>query len=88
MVVRVRLPSGGGKTAVKMWTAWWLKAFALVCFAIGVWIISAGLRWAGAFLVEQGTFSHWQVWIACGVMAQLGAFRLNRTKPAVAILKT
>jgi len=75
MVVRVRL-------------AWLLKACALICFATGVWILSAGLRWAGAFLIQQGPFSHWQIWIACGVFAQLTAFRLNRTKPSLATLKT
>ncbi len=74
MVVRIQL----GAAEVKSGAAWTLKIAAISCFVIAVWIISAGLRWAGAFLVEQGLFSHWQVWVACGVFAQLAAFRLNR----------
>ncbi len=74
MVVRIRM----GGAAAKAWAALVLKAAAICCFVIAIWIISAGLRWAGAFLIEQGLFSHWQVWIAFGVIAQLAAFRLNR----------
>jgi len=74
MVVRVQIRA----ETVKTWAAWLLKAAATVCFVVGVWILSAGLRWAGAFVVERGLFSHWQVWMACGVAAQLAAFRLNR----------
>jgi len=76
MVVKIRM----GAAEVKAWAAVVLKASAVCCFVVAIWIVSAGLRWAGAFLVEQGLFSHWQVWVAFGIIAQLAAFRLNRKR--------
>ncbi len=63
-----------------MGTALALKVVAICCFAITLWIVFAGLHLAGAFLVEEGPFSHWQVWMACGAFAQLAAFRLKRKR--------
>lgn len=74
MVVRIRVEAA----VVKAWIASLLKIAAVVCFVVAVWILLSGLRWAGAFLIERGLFSHWQVWIGFGIAAQLAAFRLNR----------
>ena len=80
MVVRIQASPPVTATALKSTIATALRVAAAVCFAVGVWIIAAGLSWAAAFVVQQGMFSHWQVWIAFGVALQLAAFRLNRQK--------
>ncbi len=75
MVVRVRVSA-----ALKAVIATGLRVGAASCLLMGVWIVAAGLRWAGTFPVEAGMLSHWQVWIACGVALQLAAFRVKREK--------
>jgi len=80
MVVRVRIRRVPDAVAVKASIAGLLTLVAVSCFVTGVWILSAGLRWAGAFVVERGVFSHWQVWMGFGVAAQLTAFRLSRVR--------
>ncbi|MDQ6676647.1 MAG: hypothetical protein M3Z09_05060 [Acidobacteriota bacterium] len=80
MVVRIRVRHLPDAIAVKAGAAGLLTLVAVSCFLTGVWILGAGLRWAGAFVVEQGLFSHWQVWMGFGVMAQLTAFRLGRAR--------
>ena len=48
-----------------------------VCLAsFGGWRVAEDLGWAGAFVISQGLFSHWQVWIAGAVLAQWGAWKL------------
>jgi len=44
-----------------------LTPAALVAFALGLWRVCADLGWAGAFLLTDGFFSHWQVWIALSI---------------------
>ena len=78
MVVRIRVGSWGRTSALKSSVAAVLRLAAAVCFVVGIWIIAAGLSWAGSFVVQQGLFSHWQVWIASSVAFLLAAFRLNR----------
>ncbi len=84
MIVRIRLTrgSGSGTSGIKAALAGLLTLLGVMCFVMGSWILLAGLGWAGEFVLRQGVFSHWQVWMACGVVAQLISFRLNRTLPA------
>jgi hypothetical protein len=44
-----------------------LTPAAVVALVMGIWRICADLGWAGAFLIESGFFSHWQVWIALSI---------------------
>ena len=44
-----------------------LTPAALVALVMGIWRVCADLGWAGAFLITDGFFSHWQVWIALSV---------------------
>jgi hypothetical protein len=44
-----------------------LTPAALVALALGLWRVCADLGWAGAFLLSDGFFSHWQVWIALSI---------------------
>jgi hypothetical protein len=44
-----------------------LTPAAVLAFAMGIWRVCTDLGWAGAFLIDEGFFSHWQVWIALSV---------------------
>ena len=44
-----------------------LTPAALVALVMGIWRVCTDLGWAGAFLITDGFFSHWQVWIALSV---------------------
>jgi hypothetical protein len=80
MVVRIRITRGSGVPGVKPAISSFLTLIALACFILGTWIICAGLGWAGEFIVRSGVFSHWQIWMAVGIAAQLCSFRLNRLR--------
>ncbi len=51
---------------------------ALMAWALGGWRLLADLKMAGEFAISSGLFSHWQVWIALGVIFQFAAFLLHR----------
>jgi len=55
-----------------------MAPLALMAWALGGWRIAADLKWAGAFAISQGFFSHWQVWIAVAIAVQFAAFLLHR----------
>ena len=78
MVVRIRVGSWAHTNTLKTALARVLRIGAWVCFAMGFWIVAAGLQWAESFPVQTGAVSHWQVWIAFGIALQLAAFRLKR----------
>jgi hypothetical protein len=44
-----------------------LTPAALVALVLGIWRVCADLGWAGPFLIGDGFFSHWQVWIALSI---------------------
>lgn len=44
---------------------------AVVAFVMGLWRVCADLGWAGAFLIPEGFFSHWQVWIALSIALKM-----------------
>ncbi len=48
-----------------------LTPAAVVAFVMGVWRVCADLGWAGAFLIADGFFSHWQVWIALSIALKM-----------------
>ena len=81
MVVRIRITRGAAAPAIKSACASVFTLAAVACFITGVWILASGMGWAGAFVIERGAFSHWQVWMALGVFAQLCSFRLTRVRP-------
>ena len=55
-----------------------LPAFAFMEAALGAWRMCADLGWAGAFFVDAGILSHWQVWFALAAFTQASALYLNR----------
>jgi hypothetical protein len=89
MVVRIRIsasvPRIQGKASgeVAMGLAGLLTLVSVACFAMSAWKLSSEMGWAGAFFLSTGVFSHWQVWIAGAVGAQLLSFRLSRPRPLI-----
>jgi hypothetical protein len=55
-----------------------MAPIALTAWALGGWRLLADLKLAGAFAISSGLFSHWQVWIALGVILQFASFLLHR----------
>ncbi len=55
-----------------------LTPAAVMASALGVWRIAADLRWTRDFAIPNGLFSHWQVWIASGVLLQFCSRLLSR----------
>jgi hypothetical protein len=51
---------------------------ALAAYALGLWRIAADLNWTGEFAITRGIFSHWQVWIAVGILIQATGVTLAR----------
>jgi hypothetical protein len=48
-----------------------LTPAALVALVMGMWRVGTDLGWAGAFLIADGFFSHWQVWIALSIALKM-----------------
>jgi hypothetical protein len=55
-----------------------LAPVALAGYALGMWSLGADLGVAGHFGINNGLFSHWQVWIGFGIAATAVAMKLNR----------
>jgi hypothetical protein len=73
---RRRLESGARRTALV--SAALLTPVALMAWVLGGWRLLADLKWTGEFAIQDGLFSHWQVWIALGVAVQFASFLLAR----------
>jgi hypothetical protein len=48
-----------------------LTPAAVVALVMALWRVGADLGWAGAFLIADGFFSHWQVWITLSIGLKL-----------------
>jgi hypothetical protein len=55
-----------------------MTPLALMAWALGGWRLAADLEWTGSFAIQEGVFSHWQVWIAVGFAVQFASFLLHR----------
>jgi hypothetical protein len=53
-----------------------LSPAAVVALVLGLWRVSADLGWTEEFLIANGFFSHWQVWIALAIVLQVAAASL------------
>jgi hypothetical protein len=58
-------------------TAEFLGPFAVMEFALGMWRLGADMGWTGAFFVDQGILSHWQVWLAMSAFTQFTSIYLR-----------
>jgi hypothetical protein len=84
MLVRLRLETGqplqrkrGKNRSLALGFAALLIPASLMAYALGFWRLASDLGLAGEFSVT-GIFSHWQVWIAMGVLLNLASVVLNR----------
>lgn len=48
-----------------------LTPAAVIALAMGMWRVCTDLGWAGAFPINAGFFSHWQVWIALSIALKM-----------------
>jgi len=69
--------TGHALTALSV-AAVFLPSFAFMEAALGAWRLCADLGWAGAFFVDAGILSHWQVWFALAGFTQASALYLKR----------
>ena len=44
-----------------------LDPVALLALVFGLWRLGVDLDWTGDFVIAEGLFSHWQVWIALAI---------------------
>jgi hypothetical protein len=66
-----------------------LNPGAMIALVFGLWRLGVDLGWAGNFVVSEGLFSHWLVWIllsgglkALAMMATRDAKREDIEQPA------
>ena len=55
-----------------------LPSIAALAVALAGWRLAADLRWTNSFFIATGFLSHWQVWFAIAMIAQVSASRMNR----------
>jgi hypothetical protein len=53
-----------------------LTPASVVALVLGLWRVSSDLGWTEEFLIANGLFSHWQVWIALAIVLQIAATSL------------
>ena len=54
-----------------------LAPASLIAMVFGIWRLGADLGWTGAFVISDGFFSHWQVWLALAFAFRLAASGLK-----------
>jgi hypothetical protein len=84
MIVRVRLRKGppvkrkrGKNRHLALAGGALLIPASLMAYALGAWGLASDMGAAGQSGV-QGIFSHWQVWIAVGILMNVATSILNR----------
>ncbi|WP_031495694.1 hypothetical protein [Bryobacter aggregatus] len=51
---------------------------SVLCFVIALWRLLCDLDLTGAFMIDAGLLSHWQVWLAMGILMQTLSVYLDR----------
>jgi len=54
-----------------------LAPASMVALVFGLWRLGADLAWTGTFVISDGFFSHWQVWLALATALRLAAWWLQ-----------
>ena len=85
MLIRIRLRRGpairrrrGKDRLLALAVGSLLTPLAVMAAGLAVWRLGADLNWMGQFAIDDGLFSHWQVWVAMAAILQLGANLLIR----------
>jgi len=55
-----------------------LRMAAVLCLMLALWRLTSDLGWTGAFFINDGLFSHWQVWLGLTFVLSMLSFRLLR----------
>ncbi|MDP8983331.1 MAG: hypothetical protein M3O35_22375 [Acidobacteriota bacterium] len=55
-----------------------LTPVAVIALVLGLWRVGEDMGWTGDFVISNGLFSHWQVWIAMAIALQSLASMLSR----------
>jgi hypothetical protein len=85
MVVRIRFKRGvqvqrkkGKNKRAALALGALLTPAAVMASVLGLWRLASDMNITGAFGIETGVFSHWQVWMTSAAALQGCAFALNR----------
>ncbi|HUJ48911.1 MAG TPA: hypothetical protein VLW25_01905 [Bryobacteraceae bacterium] len=54
-----------------------LAPASMVALVFGLWRLGSDLAWTGTFVISDGFFSHWQVWLALAAALRLAAWWLQ-----------
>lgn len=54
-----------------------LAPASMVALVFGLWRLGSDLAWTGTFVISDGFFSHWQVWLALAGALRLAAWWLQ-----------
>ena len=54
-----------------------LAPASMIALVFGLWRLGADLAWTGTFVISDGFFSHWQVWLALAGALKLAAWWLQ-----------
>ena len=55
-----------------------LTPVAVIALVLGIWRFGTDIGWTEDFVISNGLFSHWQVWIALALALQALASMLSR----------
>jgi len=84
MIARIRLKQGGPVRRKRGKNRHLALAFgallipaSLMAYVLGFWRLASDMGLAGEFGIS-GWFSHWQIWIACGLLIHIMASALTR----------
>lgn len=58
-----------------------INPIAVAGYTLAAWRLGSDLSWTGEFFISSGLLSHWQVWLALAIGAQIGGAYLNRSMP-------
>lgn len=70
------------QTAAGFTTALLLNPAAMIAMAFGLWRLGEDLGWTTKFLISEGLFSHWIVWIALSAALKATAVMAARIPQA------
>jgi len=65
-----------------------LTPAAVLCVVMALWGVLSDTNYLQKFVIEEGLFSHWQVWLALGIAIQSAGLMLERYgKQALATIR-
>jgi hypothetical protein len=85
MVVRIRIavgprlnPNRSAEARLALAVSSLLTPAAVLSWVVALWRVLADAKVTEQFAIERGIFSHWQVWLAFGILLQTLSTMLDR----------